>query len=548
MKASDLFIRCLENEGVKYIFGLPGEENEDLLISLLGSTIQFVTVRHEQGAAFMADAYGRLTGEPGVCLSTLGPGATNLLTGVANANLDNAPVVAITGQGDTRRLHKESHQNINVLSVFKPVTKWNASIDHPSSIPEVIRKAFKLAETEKPGATHIEFREDIAKMEVEGTPLPHLHTRRPGPDQKVLEQAVSLITQARHPLILIGNGAVRKNASKHIREFVRKTGIYAANTFMGKGVVSFDDRYNLFTVGLQGRDFHSCAFEKADLVITMGYDLVEYPPKLWNQGKEKQIIHIDFTPAEIDDHYRVAVEIVSDISDAVRTLNEMIEEKQLGDESGFGHIRDQMLHEFNQYKDDSSFPVKPQKIIADAREALSEWDILLSDVGAHKMWIARHYQSYQPNTCLIPNGFCSMGGAMCWGMTAKLLHPERKILAMSGDGGFMMNVQELETAVRLGLPLVVLVWNDSRYALIEWKQINHFGKSAFCTFGNPDFVSLAESFGAMGFRVTKTQDLKKILNTAFIETEKQRLPAIIDCPVDYKENLRFSERMKELVC
>lgn len=549
MKASDLFIQCLENEGVKYIFGLPGEENEDIMMSLLKSKVQFVTVRHEQAAAFMADGYGRLTGEAGVCLGTLGPGATNLVTGVANANLDNAPVVAITGQGDTRRLHKESHQNIDVLSVFRPITKWNASIDHPCNIPEVVRKAFKIAEAEKPGATHIELREDIAKLDVETTPIPHLHTRRPGPDRKVIEQAVQLIEEAKHPIILIGNGAVRKNASKQIREFIEKTRIFAAHTFMGKGVVSYNDPYNLFTIGLQAKDYLACAFEYADLVITIGYDLVEYPPKLWNQNTQRNIIHIDFTPAEVDENYRVTVEVVSDISDAVRTLNELIDETKLKrEENIYARFREQMYEDITKYRNDTTFPLKPQKILSDVREIMGTLDILMSDVGAHKMWIARNYQCYEPNTCLIPNGFCSMGGAMCWAIIAKMLYPERKILAISGDGGFLMNVQDLETAVRFKVPFVNLVWNDGKYALVEWKQLNHFGITSHTTFGNPDFVKLAESFNALGYRIDKAEKLKSVLLRAFEESKEKQCPAIIDCPVLFEENLKFTEQSKRIVC
>ena len=416
MKASDLFVRCLEAEGVERIFGVPGEENADVMISLTDSSIEFVLCRHEQAAAFMADAYGRLTGKAGVCLGTLGPGATNLVTGVADANMDRAPLVAIIGQASTRRLHKESHQNMDAIAMFQPITKWAQSINHPSIIPEVLRKAFKLAEAEKPGATVIELPEDLAEEEVDGVAMTPLKTRRAAADHKVIAQAAELIGEAKNPLILAGNGAVRKRAASQLRRFAHKTGIGTVNTFMGKGAVPRSDPHCLFTIGLQSRDHINEAIDQADLIISVGYDLVEFSPSHWNKTVGKAIIHIDFWPAEIDESYAPTVEIVSDVADALWQLNEEVNRRYanrmpLFDIGGRAALRERILADFALEKDDESFPMKPQKILWDTREVMGPDDILLSDVGAHKMWISRYYQCDEANTCLISNGFCSMMSA-----------------------------------------------------------------------------------------------------------------------------------------
>ncbi len=547
MKASDLFVQCLETEGVEYIFGLPGEENADLMLSLKKSDIKFILCRHEQAAAFMANAYGRLTGRAGVCLATLGPGATNLVTGVADANMDRAPVVVLTGQADTRRMHKESHQAMDVVGMFEPITNWAASIAHQDNIPEVIRKAFKVAEMEKPGACLVELPEDLAAAETDKQAIAPVKLRRPGPDHKSIDQAIALIKSAKTPVILAGNGAVRKRASAQLMKFAECTGIPVINTFMGKGAVPRSNPHCLFTMGLQQRDHISCAMDRADLVIAIGYDLVEYHPQLWNRGNEKKIVHIDFLPAEVDENYRVAVELSNDIADSLWTLNEAFagEGCPKHDINAYSEVRSAMLADFEEYaNDDTEGVIKPQKALWDCRQVMGPSDILLSDVGAHKMWIARYYQCDEPNTCLIPNGFCSMGFSLPGAIAAKMIYPDRNVLAMSGDAAVMMNIQDFETAVRYGVNIVVLIWEDREYGLIKWKQQNHFGDHSELSFANPDFVKLAEAFGGAGFRVTRSGDLRPTLERAFACGK----PALVTMDVDYRENLKLSERLGQIAC
>ncbi len=544
MKASDLFVRCLETEGVERIFGVPGEENADMMMSLLDSKIEFVLCRHEQAAAFMADAYGRLTGKAGVCLATLGPGATNLVTGIADANMDRAPLVAIIGQASTGRLHKESHQNMDSIAMFRPITKWAHSVYDAENIPELVRKAFKLAEAEKPGATVLELPEDIAKEKTSREPLTPIKTRRPAADHKAIAQAVELIGEARNPIILAGNGTVRKRAAKQLQRLAHKAGIGVVNTFMGKGAVPMSDEHCLFTMGLQGRDYINLAMDEADLVIAAGYDLVEYSPEFWNHG-EKKIIHIDFDPAEIDDAFPVTVDIASDVADALWQINEQLnvrfgDKLPLFDIKQRAKLRSAILDDFGQEKDDKGFPMKPQRILWDVRQALGPADILLSDVGAHKMWISRYYQCEDANTCLISNGFCTMGFALPGAIGAKFAHPDRKVMAICGDAGFLMNVQELETAVRLKVPLVCMVWCDGEYGLIKWKQQNQFnGRHSDLAFTNPDFELLAKSFGMWGRAVTGPGQLAGVLEEALAQDG----PALIGVPVDYGENTKLTKRL-----
>ncbi len=549
-KASDLFVRCLEAEGVTHIFGVPGEENADLMISLIDSEIEFVLCRHEQAAAFMADTYGRLTGRPGVCLSTLGPGATNLVTGIADANMDRSPVVAIIGQASTRRLHKESHQNMDAIAMFEPISKWAHSIRDPETVPEVLRKAFKIAAMEKPGACIVELPENVAKKAVSGAPMAATRTRRPAADYKAVARAVDLIAAAKSPIILAGNGAVRKRAAKQLRRLAHKTGIGVVNTFMGKGVVSLDDPHCLFTVGLQGRDHITCALDEADTIIAVGYDLVEYAPEFWNQGREKTIVHIDFEPAEIDGAYPVAVDVASDVADALWQINEELNRRfadrlPLFDIAARARLRAMIAEDLGAEAGDRSFPMKPQRILSDLRAALGPDNILLSDVGAHKMWVARYYQCYEPNTCLISNGFCSMGFALPGAIGAKIAHPGRRVAAVCGDAGFLMNVQDLETAVRLGLNFVCLIWVDGEYGLIKWKQQNQFdGRHSDLAFGNPDFELLARAFGLWARRLESADELRPAIDEAFAQSG----PALIAIPVDYRENRKLTERLGNLVC
>ncbi|MEQ9639568.1 MAG: acetolactate synthase large subunit [Alphaproteobacteria bacterium] len=546
MKASDLFVRCLEAEGVTHIFGVPGEENADVMISLLDSKIKFVLCRHEQAAAFMADCYGRLTGKSGLCLGTLGPGATNLVTGVADANMDRAPMVVLLGQAGTDRLHKESHQNMDSIAMYRPISKWANTITNPQNIPEVVRKAFKIAEQEKPGATVIELPEDVAKMQVKGRPLKPTKTRRAAADHKVVTQAVDMIGKAKNPIILAGNGAVRKRAAQQLHRLARKAGIAVVNTFMGKGAVPRTDEHCLFTMGLQSKDHIMGAMDAADLVISVGYDLVEYSPEHWNKTlNNKKIIHIDFWPAEIDEHYHPDCEIVSDVADALWQMNEGLNEKfggqlPLFDIKKRAKLRKVIADDFAMEKNSKACPMKPQKILWDVREVMGPDDILLSDVGAHKMWISRYYQCDEPNTCLISNGFCTMGFAMPGSIGAAIAHPDRKVLSISGDAGFMMNVQDLETAARLGVNIVAMVWCDGEYGLIKWKQQNQFkGKHSELSFNNPDFKKLADAFGIWGKVITKAEELKPTLQSAF----RRKGPALIAVPVDYRENMKMSKRL-----
>ncbi|MEX2615008.1 MAG: acetolactate synthase large subunit [Alphaproteobacteria bacterium] len=550
MKASDLFVRCLENEGVEHIFGIPGEENADTMLSLNDSPIDFVLCRHEQAAAFAADVYGRLTGKSGICLATLGPGATNLVTGVADANMDRAPVVTIIGQASTTRLHKESHQNMDAIAMFRPISKWAQSIYDARNIPEVVRKAFKIAEAEKPGATVIEFPEDIAEEDVNLAPMKTGRTRRPAADHKAIRQAVDVIASAKKPLIIAGNGAVRKRAAQQLKRLAHKSGIGVVNTFMGKGAVPRTDPHCLFTMGLQGRDHIIAATEAADVIISVGYDLVEFSPAFWNKSGGKKIVHIDFWPAEVDSDYPVEVDIVSDVADALWQINEELNLRYdnegklpLFDINDHKKMRDAILADFAMEKDDASFPMKPQKVLWDVREALGPDDILLSDVGAHKMWISRYYQCDTPNTCLISNGFCSMGFALPGAMGAKIAMPDRKILAICGDAGFLMNVQDLETMVRRKLNAVIMVWIDGEYGLIKWKQQNHFnGKHSELSFGNPDFELLAQAFGMWGKTLTAADQLPAALSEAFAQDG----PALLAVPIDYAENMKLTKRLGDL--
>jgi len=543
MNTAELLVHCLENEGVEYVFGLPGEENLQVLEALKTSSIQFITTRHEQSAAFMADVYGRLTGKAGVCLSTLGPGATNLMTGVADANLDRAPLVAITGQVGTDRMHIESHQYLDLVAMFSPVTKWNTQIVRPNNTPEIVRKAFKIAQTEKPGAVHIDLPENIAAMEATGKPLKRDGQEKTYASSQSFQQAAIAISQATYPLILVGNGAIRARASDALIEFATQLNIPVVNTFMGKGIIPYTHPLALWTMGLQQRDFISCAFERTDLVIAIGYDLIEYSPKRWNPNGQIPIVHVGRVPAEIDSSYIPRVEVVGDISDSLGQILKRVN-RQGRPESLALTLQQEIREDYEQYRQDAGFPIKPQKLIYDVRQVMGPDDIVISDVGAHKMWIARNYHCEQPNTCLISNGFAAMGIAIPGAIAAKLVNPTSKVIAATGDGGFMMNCQELETALRVGANFVTIIFNDGGYGLIEWKQRNHYGDSAFVHFSNPDFVKLAESMGLKGYRISNTIDFMPTLKEAL----NQDVPTIIDCPIDYRENLLFSQKAGDLSC
>ncbi len=546
MKASDLLVKCLEEEGIEYIFGVPGEENADFMMSLEQSgKINFVLTRHEQGAAFMAEIYGRLTGNPAGCLGTLGPGATNLITGVADSNMDRAPMLVLTGQGSTDRLHKESHQIMDVVSMFKPVTKWATTILNPDTIPEIVRKAVRVARTEKPGAVHLELPEDVASMETDEVPIVPRRFRRSVPDAKIVDEAFAMLEQAKRPIILAGNGCIRKRASKQLRLLSEQTGIGVICTFMAKGCVDMDAEYCLYTIGLGSKDRGSLAIDDADLVITLGFDMVEYHPQLWNPKGDKKIIHADFLAAEIDAHYDPEVELIGDLAHTLWMLNERVAASAAlsFDLDGQRKTREAMAADFAEYKDDKTDGlIRPQKALWDARQVMGPHDILLSDVGAHKMWIARHYQCHEPNTCLIPNGFCSMGFALPGAIAAGIVHPDRRILAIAGDAGFLMNVQEMETAVRIGSNIVVLVWADNEYGLIAWKQETHFGRHTDLSFGNPDWEQLASAFGWNGHYVSRSEELAGTLESAFQESG----PSLIVIPIDYRENPLLTKKLGEI--
>ncbi|HKG90041.1 MAG TPA: acetolactate synthase large subunit [Nitrososphaeraceae archaeon] len=548
MKTSDLLVKCLEVEGVNYIFGLPGEETADLMISLLNSSAKFILTRHEQSAAFMADVYGRLTGRVGVCLATLGPGATNLTTGIASANMDRSRVLAITGQIDSNMLHKESHQNMDVITMFKPITKWNQSIRNGDNIPEIVRRAFKIAMEEKAGATHIELPQDVAKQQSRIKPIGRQEEDvllRSHPNRDLIVKAVKLILQAEKPLVLVGNGCIRGNASFHVRKFVEKTGISSVNTFMAKGVISDRWERHLRTIGIKDADHALIAMKEADLVIAIGYDLVEYSPRFWNDDLTKKIIHIDFTPAEVDTYYPPDVEIAADIELAINAILTALERETRFKNTTvnyfvcsdvpetFKRIKKEIDERVQRYADDLGYPIKPERMIADVRRALDDRDIVISDVGAHKLWIAKIYDTYYPNTCIISNGFASMGFALPGAIAAQLAFPERKVVAMCGDGGFLMNVQELETAVRLRLPIIIVIWCDKEFGVISLKQIEEFGKKAFTEFNNPDFVKLASSFGAIGYAVGSVNEFPNCLKKA---KESKDIPVVISADVDYSRN------------
>ncbi len=543
MKAVELFVRCLENEGVEYIFGIPGEENLAMMDALLDSSIKFVTVRHEQGAAFMADVYGRLTGRAGVCLSTLGPGATNLITGVADANMDHAPLVAISGQAGTHRLHKESHQVLDLEEMFRPITKYSARLLMPEIIPEVVRKAFKQAQMEKSGASFIEFPENIADMELadDSLPLWSKNPVLPAPAQDRIDAAVEAISAAKNPIILAGHGVVRAQAAQQLADFAAQLNIPVTNTFMAKGIVPFKHPTALGSAGLQAKDYVGIGFDKADVIICVGYDLVEYHPYLWHPTKDRFIIHIDFQPAEVDAHYGVKIGVVGDIKESLQRIAGLAT-PQPGVQK-LRPLRDALIKDMNEHAQSTAWPVQPQKLIWDLRTAMGLEDIAICDVGAHKMWMARMFRCEVPNTCIISNGFASMGIAVPGAIAAKLAYPDKKVVAVTGDAGFLMNSQEIETAMRLKTPIVILIWNDGGYGLIKWKQMHHYGRPSHVDFNNPDFVKYAEAFGAKGYRINKTEELLPVLQQALAD----ETVSIIDCPVDYAENLKLTAKLGETI-
>lgn len=535
MKASDLFVKALSNEGVKYVFGVPGEENLDLLESLRQSDIKFVTTRHEQAAGFMAATYGRLTGKAGVCLSTLGPGATNLVTAAAYAQLGGMPLLMITGQKPIRKRKQGYFQIIDTVKMMQPLTKFNKQIVSGESIASLVREAFREAEAERPGAVHLELPEDIASEKVQTNPLPITTSQMPVAKREGIDRAVAMITQAKHPLLLIGAGANRKATSMALNQFVAKTGIPFFNTQMGKGVI--DERNPLFlgTAALSEKDYIHCATESADLIINVGHDVIEKPPFIMQTGGTK-VIHINFSMAQINDIYFPQHEVVGDVAITLKKINKRITKQNHWDFSYFMKVKEQINEHISAYFNDNKYPLTPQKIVWATRAALAEDDILALDNGMYKIWFARHYPAYRPNSLLLDNALASMGAGLPSAMAAKLVFPHKKVVAVCGDGGFMMNSQELETAIRLNLDLLIIILNDNAYGMIKWKQTKLGLKNFGLEFANPDFVKYAGSYGLKAHKLQPNEELKNVLKIAI----NKKGIYLLEVPIDYMENEKLN--------
>ena len=544
MKTSDLFVKALENEGVEYIFGIPGEENLDFLDSLQHSSIKLILTRHEQGAGFMAATYGRLTGKPGVCLATLGPGATNLVTPAAYAQLGGMPMMMITGQKPIKSSKQGQFQIVDIVNLMRPITKFTKQVVHGNTIASTVREAFRIAMDERPGTVHIELPEDIAAEEADEHLFTVTTTRRPDADTHAIDNAVDMIKQAKMPLLLIGAGANRKRSSKALTEFIDKTGIPFFNTQMGKGVI--DERHEAYlgTAALSDHDFLHCAIDRADLIINVGHDVIEKPPFFMHDDGPK-VIHVNFSPAALDPVYFPQLNVVGDIATSVNRLSDALSPQDNWDFSYFYRVRDEVKLRLAKYSHDERFPLLPQSAVQVIRDELNEDGILTLDNGVYKVWFARNYPCYQNNSLLLDNALATMGAGLPSAMLAKLINPERKVISVCGDGGFMMNSQEMETAVRLGLNMVVIILNDSAYGMIKWKQegmgFNNFGLD----YTNPDFVKYAESYGATGHRPTSHIEFRKILQQA-LESKGVHL---IDLAVDYSLNHSIlNEGLKEKIC
>lgn len=533
MKASDLFVVALEEEGVKYIFGVPGEENLDLLESLRTSSIEFITTRHEQAAGFMAATVGRLTGKAGVALSTLGPGATNFVTSVAYAQLGAMPAVFITGQKPITKSRQGAFQIINTNDLFLPITKLTKQVKHPNAVPAVVRESFRRAEEERPGAVHIELPEDIAGEKAVGRVFPVTEVRRPLAEQKAVARAIEMIHAAKRPLILIGAGANRKRAARTLTQLIEKTGIPFFNTQMGKGVVDEHHQQYLGTAALSSGDYLHCAVEKADLIINFGHDIIEKPPYIPENGKTK-VIHINFEPAQIDDIYAPNLEVVGDIANAAWQLAEAVELQPHWDFAPFYTVKKKLEAETAKDAAREDFPLIPQRVVKETGEGVSADGIIALDNGMYKIWFARNHKVSFPNTLLLDNALATMGAGLPSAIAAKLLHPEKQVIAVVGDGGLLMDLGELETAKRLNLNLTVVVLNDNGFGMIKWKQEAEGYKDFGLSFGNPDFMKLAESFGGIGHRVTRAGDLAELLKKSHAEGGLH----IIEVPMDYSENDR----------
>ena len=544
MKATDLFIKALENEGVEYIFGVPGEENLDFLNSMKGSKIKLILTRHEQGAGFMAATYGRLTGKPGVCLATLGPGATNFTTPAAYAQLGAMPMMMITGQKPIKKSKQGRFQIVDIVELMRPITKYTKQIVNGNNIASMVRESFRLAMEERPGAVHIELPEDIAAEECDDRIFNVVGFRRPDASEMAIKEAAKMIERANMPLLLIGAGANRKRTSQALTAFIEKTGIHFFNTQMGKGVV--DERHDKFlgTAALSSDDFLHCAIGRADLIINVGHDVIEKPPFFMEQGGTK-VIHINFSPAAVDEVYFPQLNVVGDIATSVMQIAKHIEDSSNWDLSYFDRIKTEVESHLSKYSEDNRFPILPQRLVHIIREELPEDGVATLDNGVYKIWFARNYKCYQPNTLLLDNALATMGAGLPSAMLAKLIHPDKKVISVCGDGGFMMNSQEIETAVRLNLSIVVIILNDSGYGMIKWKQegmgFDNFGLD----YKNPDFVKYAESYGAIGHRPSSDKNFKEVLANCL----KIDGVHIIDLAVDYSLNHSIlNVLLKEKTC
>lgn len=542
MKASDLFVRALEQEGVERIYGVPGEENLDFLESLRTSKIDFVVTRHEQSAGFMAATIGRLTGKAGVCLSTLGPGATNFVTAAAYANLGGMPAMFITGQKPIKKSKQGRFQIVDTVELMRPVTKATRQIISGNVVPSVVREMFRVADEERPGAVHIVLPEDIAGEEADAPLILPSQPRRPVPEQKALATAFSLIEDAKRPLILVGAAANRKLVAKMLKVFMDKTGIHAFATQLGKGVVDERDPRFIGTAALSSGDFVHRAIAKADLIINVGHDVIEKPPFIMESGSAK-VIHVNYTSAQIDEIYHPEHEVIGDIANALWELSEKVRPQPHWDFSNFAEIKKALDAHIASSKNNNRFPIIPQRIVHSVRRTVPETGIVTLDNGMYKLWFARNYPTYSPNTLLLDNALATMGAGLPSAIAAKQLFPERPVVAVVGDGGFMMNSQELETAVRLKLNLTVVVLNDSAFGMIKWKQDSENLPSFGLDYGNPDFVKYAEAYGAKGYRVTSADDFENALRSAVTGTGV----TLIEVPIDYAENVRvFTKELPEI--
>ncbi|RUT73063.1 acetolactate synthase large subunit [Ancylomarina longa] len=531
MKASDLIVKALENEGVEYVFGIPGEENLDFLNSLRGSKIKLILNRHEQAAGFMAATYGRLTGKPGVCLSTLGPGATNLVTPAAYAQLGAMPMIMITGQKPIKKSKQGRFQILNVVDMMRPITKMTRQIVNGNNIASLVREAFRLAMEERPGAVHLELPEDVAAEEAPDTVFEPNTIRRPNPETKSIKKAVKMIEKAKRPLLLIGAGANRKRTSKALLDFIEKTGIYFFNTQMGKGVVDERHAQYLGTAALSDHDYLHCAIARADLIVNIGHDVIEKPPFFMEQGGKK-VIHVNFFAAQVDEVYFPQLNVIGDIAYSIKEIGKQIQVQSDWDFEYYARIKKEVDHHIATNSDNSKFPLIPQFLVSAVRKALPEDGILTLDNGVYKIWFARNFPAYHPNTILLDNALATMGAGFPSAMAAKMVYPDKAVVSICGDGGFLMNSQEMETAVRLGIDLVIIVLNDSAYGMIKWKQAALKFEAFGLDYGNPDFVKYAESYGAIGHQVDCPENFSKTLAQC-IHAKGVHL---IDVPVDYSEN------------